>query len=150
MNSLVKNPSRQMRPSGWWPTPLNRFFDNDFYDLWNNTGKTTIPSLNFTEEKDSYKAELAVPGLKKDDFNIEVEGNMVTISCDNEAKTKKTEEDGYSRWEYDYSCFSRSFTVPEHADTEKISAKYNDGVLSVTFPKKPGTEKAASQKIKVQ
>src|SRR5688572_14518015 len=108
-----------------WNNPFDRFFRNDFMDMWNGDMAETIPSINFTEEKNNYKVEMAAPGLKKEDFNIDVDGNLVTISCEKESETKDTKENGnYSRREYNYSSFSRSFTIPENADASKISAKY--------------------------
>jgi HSP20 family protein len=159
MNTLTKNPSRSMRSnSGSWLTPFERswfspfeqFFNNDFFDGRNGNRMGTVPSLNVTEEKDGYKVELAAPGLKKEDFNIDVEGNMVTISCNKEAETKKTEKEGYTRWEYDYSCFSRSFSLPDYADTANITAKYNDGILNISIPKKAEAIKQSPKQIKVQ
>jgi HSP20 family protein len=159
MNTVVKSPSRNVSSnrSSWlspfetsWISPFDRLFDNDLFDFGNGRRRGTVPSLNVTDEKDQYKVELAAPGLKKDDFNIDVDGNMVTISCDKESETKKTEREGYTRWEYDYSCFSRSFSLPEFADTEKITAKYTDGVLNLIIPKKPEAAKQTTQRIKVQ
>jgi HSP20 family protein len=91
------------------------------------------------------------PGLKKDDFNINVDGNLITISCDKETETKESKDkNGYYRTEYNYSCFSRSFTLPDYADTNKITAKYNDGLLNLSIPKKPEAQQNMSKKIKVQ
>ena len=150
MNTLTKNQTRSLRPSTWF-SPLDRFFRNDYLDLWDGDNLNSIPSMNIREEKDNYKVELAAPGLKKDDFNIDVEGNLVTISCDKEGETKETKDNnGYRRTEYNYSCFTRSFTLPDYADTNKISAKYNDGVLNLSIPKKPEAQQNMSKKIKVQ
>ncbi len=150
MNTLVKNPTRSLRPSSWF-SPAERFFRNDFLDLWDGDNLNTIPSMNITEDKENYKVELAAPGLKKDDFNIDVEGNLITISCDKETETTESKDkNGYSRTEYNYSCFSRSSTLPDYADTNKITAKYNDGVLNLSIPKKPEAQQSMSKKIKVQ
>ena len=116
-------------------------------DLWDGD-TTTMPSVNITEEKNNYKVEMAVPGLKREDFNVDVDNNVVTISCEKESKTKEGKEDSnYSRREYNYSCFSRSFSVPENADVNHIDAKYTDGILRLSIPKTE-TKKSLTQKSK--
>ena len=141
-------PSKQQL-SRWFNSPIDRFFGNDFFDLWNGDKLETLPSLNITEEKNNYLIELAAPGLKKEDFNIDVQGNVVTISCDKETEHETNETD-FLRREYDFTSFSRSFTLPETADPNKIHAKYIDGVLHLEIPKRPETLKEKTQKIKVE
>jgi HSP20 family protein len=98
-------------------------------------GTLNVPAVNITDNKDDFKVSLAVPGMKKEDFNIDVEGNMLTISCEKE--DKKEEEDAkYTRKEYNYSSFCRSFTLPDEVNKEKIDARYEDGVLKLVLPKK--------------
>lgn len=152
MNTLTTNPTRSLRTStNPWLNPFNRLFRNDFFDLWDEDNLNTIPALNITEEKDNYKVELAAPGLRKEDFNIDIDGNLLTISCEKETETKEPKKgNGYSRREYNYSAFSRSFTLPEFAETNKIVAKYNDGILNLSIPKKPEAQKSMVHKIKVQ
>jgi HSP20 family protein len=152
MNSLIRNQRRGLRPSLY--NPIDRFFGNDFLDFWDgDTPEMTIPAINISEEKNNYKIELAAPGLKKEDFQIEVEGNVMTISSEQETETKEpkgAKEDNYTRREYNYSSFSRSFTLPENADAENVKAKYADGVLNLTVPKKAGTQKEKGHKITVE
>ena len=152
MKTLEKSPARVSRPlTRWFNSPIDRFFRNDLMDFWDgNNLPETVPSLNIREEKNDYKVELAVPGLKKEDFNIDVDGNVMTISCDKETETKDVRENGFTRREYDYSCFSRSFTLPDNADVNKVHAKYSDGVLSLDIPKKAEALKERTQKIKVE
>lgn len=156
MKTLEKNPTNNLRNApARLLNPWNRFFRNDFLDLWDgDTHAETLPSINITEEKDRYKVEVAAPGLKKEDFNIAVEGNLVSVSCEKESDTREGENgkgnNSYTRREYNYSCFTRSFTVPDHADTDRIAAKYNDGILSLSIPKKPEAQKSPSRKISVQ
>ncbi|MES2592446.1 MAG: Hsp20/alpha crystallin family protein [Bacteroidota bacterium] len=148
MKTLEKRPTRKLSP--YWNLPFDKFFRNDFLDIWDNESIITTPSINFSEEKNSLIIEVAAPGLKKNDFDIKMDGNMLTISCEKETETKDEESENYSRKEYNYSSFSRTVTLPDYADSESIEAKYNDGVLKVTIPKKPETQKIMSQKIKVQ
>ena len=123
---------------------------DDFFKPWNeifgNGGSLisralTVPAVNITDEKDEYKVSLAAPGLKKDDFRIDVEGNMLTISCEKEEK-KEEKEKRHTRREYNYTSFSRSFTLPEDVKQDKIEAHYTDGVLQLSLPKKEEAKKA--------
>jgi len=150
--SLIKNhnkPSIQR-----WSNPFDKLFRNDFMDLWNQDITETIPSINITEEKNNYVVEMAAPGLKKEDFNIDVESNVVTISCEKESETNsgdtKDGKNNYSRREYNYSSFSRSFTLPDNADGQKIKAKYTDGILRLEIAKNEETQRSNTQKIKVE
>jgi HSP20 family protein len=128
------------------------FFD-DFAKPWNEwfdggglLGRTmTMPAVNINETKDDYNVSLAVPGMKKDDFNIDMEGNMLTISCEKEEK-KEEKEKKFTRKEYNYTSFSRSFTLPDEINRDKIEAKYEDGLLKVVLPKKEEAKKLVTSK----
>jgi len=114
----------------------NRFFDGlfDFDSDLFNTG-SSIPPANISETKGSFLVDLSVPGMTKEDFKVDVENNILTISS--EKKEEKTDNDkNFKRREFSYSSFSRSFTLPENVDENNISAKYNNGVLHLTIPKK--------------
>ena len=121
--------------------PLNEWFGNGGL-----TGKSlATPAVNITESKDDYKVSVAAPGLKKSDFNIDVEGNMLTVSCEKEER-KEEKDERHTRKEYNYSSFSRSFTLPEEVIKDKIEAAYEDGVLKLTLPKKEEAKKALLSK----
>lgn len=121
--------------------PWNEWFDNDSF-----LGKTfTVPAVNIKEDKDAFNVSLAAPGMKKEDFNIDVEGNMITISCEKEEK-KEEKEEKYTRKEYNYSSFKRSFTLPEEVNKEKIEARYEDGLLKLALPKKEEAKKMTMSK----
>ncbi|MFY9308011.1 MAG: Hsp20/alpha crystallin family protein [Bacteroidia bacterium] len=147
MQTLEKRPRRL---ASYWDMPFDKFFRNDFLDFWDSGQMVTIPSVNLSEEKDKYLIEVAAPGLQKEDFNISVDANVLTISCEKESETKENETDKYSRREYNYSSFMRKLTLPDLADSNSILAKYNDGVLKLTISKKPETKKEQRHKIKVQ
>lgn len=108
-----------------------------------------IPAVNITEHKDDYRVSLAVPGMKKDDFKIDVEGNMLTISSEKET-TKEDKDKKFTRKEYNYSSFSRTFTLPEEINKEKIEAKYEEGVLKITLPRREEAKKIAAKHIAVK
>ncbi|MGZ3866317.1 MAG: Hsp20/alpha crystallin family protein [Bacteroidia bacterium] len=132
-----------------WMNPFGGLFRNDFNNL-DMSIPETIPSLNIKEEKDSYKVELAAPGLEKEDFNIQVEDSILTISCEKKSERNEINDGHFSRVEYNYSNFSRSLSLPENTDVSQMLAKYAKGILSMNIPKKRIAEKTAAQKINVE
>ena len=101
---------------------------------WNHIS-TNIPATNIVEADDHFDIQLAVPGKKKSDFTIEFEESILTISS--ETETKYTEKEGtFTRKEFGCNSFKRSFSVPETVSADKISARYKDGILMVSLPKK--------------
>ncbi len=114
------------------------FFNTELSD-WRrsnySSSNTTLPRVNIYEDNDGFKVEMAAPGMKKADFNIELDNNVLTISS-NKANENTNENGQYTRREFSYESFTRSFTLPETADSEKISAAYNDGILRIEIPKK--------------
>ncbi len=95
----------------------------------------TLPAVNIAEGERDFTLELAIPGQKKEDFNVEVDNDILTISMD--AKDEKTEKDGeYTRREFRYTSFKRAFNLPETVNQEDIKADYKDGILRFTLPKK--------------
>jgi len=147
MSTLAISKSGSMQPSVFddFFKPWNEWFENS-----NQGGRTfNMPAVNITEHKDEYQVSLAVPGLKKDDFKINVDGNMLIISSEKEATTEDKEKK-FTRKEYSYSSFSRSFTLPEEINKEKIEAKYEDGVLKLTLPRKEEAKKISAMHIAVK
>jgi HSP20 family protein len=125
--------------------PWNEWFDNG--GIWGRT--MNVPAVNIVEHKDEYLVALAVPGMKKDDFKIDVEGNMLTISSEKET-TKEEKEKKFTRKEYNFSSFSRTFTLPEEINKEKIEAKYEEGVLKIILPYREATKKLIAKHIAVK
>jgi len=129
--------------------PWESLFDFNGGSLLGKLGAANLPAANIVENKDHYEVSLAVPGMKKDDFNIDVESNMLTISAEKEEK--KEEKDGrYSRQEFNYTSFSRSFTLPDWVNKEKIDASYENGLLKVYLPKTEEAKKQPSKHITVK
>lgn len=121
--------------------PWNEWFDNGVF-----SGRTSfMPAVNITEKKDEFLVSLAVPGMKRDDFKIDVEGNLLTISCEKE-ENKEEKDVRYTRKEYSYTSFERSFTLPDEVSKEKIEARYEDGLLKLFLPKKEEAKKMAVSK----
>jgi|TARA_B100001093_G_scaffold3604_1_gene3738 HSP20 family protein len=101
---------------------------------WNHIS-ATLPAANIIEADDHFNIELAAPGKKKSDFTIELDEGVLTISS--ETETKSTEkDDSFTRKEFGYSSFKRSFNIPETISADKISASYKEGILTVSLPKK--------------
>ena len=122
------------------PSIFNDFFNRELSN-WGELNfsdtRTTIPAVNIRETKENFEVEMAAPGMKKSDFRIELDGNLLTINS--EATNQNEEKDGerYTRREFSYQSFQRSFTLPkEVVDSDKINARYEDGVLRLLIPKK--------------
>lgn len=147
MSILTKSPVRSLRPGGY-QNIFDRMFRDGFRDYFSNDFQDTIPAVNISEEKDRFLIEMAAPGLKKEDFKISVDGDVMTISSEKEEE-KKEEGKNFSRREYNYNSFSRSFTLPETANISNIEAKYADGLLKLTIPKKEIAQTAQTKQIAV-
>lgn len=131
----------------WMPEVFNDFFDTDFMPR----TSATAPAINVKETDKNYVVELAAPGLKKDDFNVNVD-NEGNLHIKMEAKTDKKEEDKkehYLRREFSYSKFEQTLVLPDDVDKEKIAAKVNDGVLTVDLPKVVKAEEKTARKIEI-
>ena len=128
--SLIKwNPENNFFPSfsNW----MDDFFPDNGYKSLNGM---SVPAVNILETKKDFKLKIAAPGFKKNDFKLEVQHGLLTIS--GEMKMEKEEkEERYTRQEFSYSTFRRSFTLPENIKADKIGANYEDGLLTVTLPK---------------
>ena len=128
---------------------LDNFFDEsaNLFESWRNG--SSIPSVNVKDDEKNYSLEVAAPGLSKKDFNIEVDKGVLTISSETK-KEDKEETDNYTRREYSYSSFSRSFWLPEEVKENDIKATYKDGILSVNVPKVKVVKKKTAKKIAIK
>ncbi len=119
-----------------FPSIIDEFLKPDWLGGMQNFG-ANVPAVNIKESETEFAVELAAPGKKKEDFNIEVDENVLTISA--EAKNERQEKDEkgrYTRREFSYSSFKRAFTLPETVNEADIKASYEDGVLHITLPKR--------------
>ena len=115
-----------------FPSLMNEFFNDDFrMNVINNNH--SVPSVNSIENDNSFEIDLAVPGMKKDDFTIQLNDKVLVISSEN---TNSVENNSMRLNEFNYSSFQRSFTVPETVELDKIKANYKNGILKVKLPKK--------------
>ena len=121
---------------------MEDFFGPDWFGGTSNVMRTlpsnvmnTLPAVNIKENEENFEVELAIPGKKRDDFNIELDEHVLTISMETQAEDEEV-GDNYTRKEFSYSSFSRSFTIPKTIDESNIEASYREGILQITLPKK--------------
>jgi len=137
-------------------TRINNSVLNDFFEPWDDwfsssrlSNGPTMPKVNISEDKDKYNLSLVAPGIHKKDFNINVEGDVLTISAEHETD-KENNNERYHRREYNYSSFSRSFTLPGEVAKDKIEASYDGGVLKLVLPKNETSVKKTENKVIVK
>lgn len=112
---------------------VNNLFDNDLGDFFGK--RFSDPAANIIENNESFELYIAAPGMTKDDFKINLENNILTISSEMQDE-KREEGKNYTRKEFYYGSFSRSFTLPKTIDLDKIKADYDNGILKIGLPKK--------------
>lgn len=133
--ALVKFPNRTMDSTRINPL-VNSIFDNLFDDSSAIDRATrSVPAINIAENEDAFHIELAAPGLQKSDFNIQVDKDVINISVEKKEETE-TDNKVYSKKEFSYFAFTRSFSLPESVDYNNIDATYTDGVLVLKVGKK--------------
>ena len=126
------------RFNNYHPSMFDNWFDNDLFN-WeynNHEAEATLPAVNIKENADAFKVEMAVPGFDKKDFKINLDHNVLTISSEKKVENEHKNGEHYTCREYSYQSFSRSFTLPDAANGDKISAKYENGILNVEIPKR--------------
>jgi len=123
----------------------------DFFrdDAWDNSWIAQMPATNVLEHEADFTLELAAPGLSKEDFEINVDQGYLFVASKSEQK-KETEEENYTRREFSYQSFQRSFMLPENVDTDNINANYQNGVLKVVLPKLTKTTVTDKKQIKIK
>jgi HSP20 family protein len=131
-----------VKTNGNFPTLFGNVFGKDFNELFAPANLTNygVPAVNIIEGENGFRLEVAAPGLTKEDFKINLESNVLTISAQKEQKSEETNEK-YKRKEFSFNSFRRSFTLPNTIDGEKIAASYTDGVLNIELPKKEEAKK---------
>lgn len=157
MSNLVtvpKNGSLSNRNSNinfpTWSNWLDDVFNRDLPSVFTSSFNTgiTLPKVNIKETADAYMVEMAVPGLKKSDFQIDLDNQVLSISSETKEESEQKEEN-YTRQEFGYSSFKRTFSLPETVDEDKINARYNEGILSIHLPKKEEAKQKPSRTIKI-
>lgn len=137
---------------------INNFFD-DFItkDLFDWTDRnfaalgSNLPSVNLKESDKKIEVELAAPGMKREDFKVEIDNHILRISSEKEEKKEEVcKKENYTRREFNYQSFSRTFNLPDTIDENKIEANYKDGILHVVIDKKEGTQKRTLKSIPIK
>ncbi len=124
------------------PFNLDRFFDDlngrSISDFWGSDFVNIRPSINVIENNDSFDIEVAAPGLEKEDFSIEIDKDRLTISAEKKSATEESDEDNgsFTRREFNYSSFKRSFYLSDEISQDDIAAKYDKGILNIRLAKK--------------
>lgn len=149
MFSLTKTNNDRNRLFTDFPLLFDDAFSKNFFEKQNRMFNT--PAVNIKETDKSFELDLAVPGMDKKDFKIELKDGSITISAKHEHKVEETnEKERYTRREFSYQSFSRSFVLAEDlVDPEAINAKYENGILNVSIPKKPTTQINLSKEIQI-
>jgi HSP20 family protein len=130
-------------------------FQNWFEDFFapvqnyvNDRSRGSVPAVNVVEDENKFAIEFAVPGLTKSDFSINLENDVLTVKSEKENSNEETNTN-YTRKEFSYSAFQRSFTLPEAADGEKIKADYKEGILTIEIPKKEEAKAKPAREIEI-
>lgn len=141
-----------LRNSNQVPSLFDRFFDGDLFD-WSNRNfsntNTTIPSVNIKENSDAFTVEVAAPGFEKGDFKIELNLNTLSISSEKKVEAETREGEVFTKREFSYQSFSRSFTLPQIADGDRIEANYQNGILTVLIPKREEAKPKPARMIEI-
>ncbi len=145
--SLIKR-----NESNWLPSVFDDMFKTDWLGGTTNVNSigTSIPAVNIMESEDGFNVEVAAPGMKKDDFNIELDNDVLTISSEEKKEEESSDKNGrFTRKEFSYRSFKRAFSLPDSVDSSKISASYNNGVLEIELPKKEEAKVQAKRLIDI-
>lgn len=141
MNTLTKR-NREVRSYDPWRDLFNleSFFPADFV-----RPSGSLPAINISEDDKNFNIEVIAPGFKKEDFKVNVDDDILTISAETKTETQEGDKKQYNRREYSYSSFTRSFQLPDNAKDDGINAAYSEGVLKLTIPKSEQLVKATKQ-----
>ena len=145
--SLIKR-----NEANWLPSVFDDMFKTDWLGGTTNVNSigTSIPAVNIQETDEGFNVEVAAPGKTKADFNIELDNDVLTISAEEKKENETADKNGrYTRKEFSYSNFKRSFSLPDTDESEKISASYNNGVLIIEIPKREEAKVQAKRMIEI-
>ncbi|MEZ7885511.1 MAG: Hsp20/alpha crystallin family protein [Bacteroidales bacterium] len=136
-----------------WSNFINDFLNNDWLD-WSHKNfsltNTTLPSVNIKEGPEGFEVEMAAPGMEKGDFKISVNQGILSISSEKKMENETKEGEQFTRREFSYQSFCRSFSLPLSVDSEKIAAKYDNGILTVSIPKREEAKPKPERTIEIE
>lgn len=142
--ALIKYNADNYRPATF-SNFFDRFFNDDFFS--NREGSSFSPKVDIAESEKEFEIQFHIPGVKKEEINIDVNKDRLTVSGERKMKDEKKEKNFHSVESY-YGTFRRSFYLPENVDADKIDAAYNDGILNIVIPKDVKKEKKRLISIK--
>ncbi len=133
-----------------FPSFFDKFFEGDLMN-WNYAGEdSTLPAVNIKENENEFLIDVAAPGMKKEDFKVSYDNGRLSISSEHKVEHEEKEGEKVTRKEFSYQSFQRSFTVSESVvNAEKIGAKYEDGILHITLPKRDEVKPKPVKEIKI-
>lgn len=129
------------------PFFMSNLFEDDLFPVWSGNC-TSTPAVNIREDEKKYSLELAVPGMDRKDVKIDINEDVLTVSSEKKTETDES-QNGYRRKEFSYSSFCRNFYIPENVNSEKIEARYKDGILTVELPKHEEDKNRLTRQIKI-
>jgi HSP20 family protein len=148
MTLVKRNGRSNVMPSIW-----DNFFNRDLFNWESNYANTgnSMPAVNIKETTDSFLVEMAAPGMEKKDFKIELDGSALTISSEKQNEFEDKDGENYSRKEFSYQSFYRTFHLPkEVVNADKIQAKYENGLLRLEIPKREEAKQKPARLIDIQ
>ncbi|MBO0936798.1 Hsp20/alpha crystallin family protein [Fibrella sp. HMF5335] len=155
-----------MRSNGGLPSLIENIFSRDMNDFFSQTAMQNVPAVNVVEHNDGFRIEVAAPGLKKEDFKLNLNHNNLTISAYKEERQEQQPTNGtngesqqgqqnrqnqekYARREFSYTSFQRTFMLPSSVDADQIKASYEDGVLKIEIPKREEAKVKPPRQIEI-
>lgn len=144
MSNLIKR-------NGFWPSTssVDQFLNDSLFNWRNEVNEgLMVPKVNIAETDEEFVVELAAPGMKREDFNVELDNDMLVIWTEKE-NNKEDNNSTYTRREFSYESFRRSFHLPNSVEYNKIEAKYKDGMLRLVIPKKEEAKRRPPKTIKI-
>lgn len=139
------------RTGGMYPSFMEDFFD----DKWSGQGNgfdtgTKIPAVNIRESEEEFEIQVAAPGMEKKDFDLSIENNTLSISADRKSENEEKDAKGrFTKREFSFSSFKRSFSLPDSVNDEHIKARYENGILKVEIPKKEEARPRSPRQITI-
>ncbi len=151
--SLVKtkngNGSGSMMPAIDRPLGFPSFFSDTLERLWSDETLNWMPAVNIRERAEDFVIDLAVPGMDKKDFSVEVDNGVLTVSGERKDETED-QNDKHTRREFYYGSFRRTFSLPDSADAEKVNASYKDGILTLRVSKREESKLKPKRRVEIE
>ncbi len=124
------------------------FFSRDLFDWSKSEGNGLVPRVNIKENNDGFSVDIAAPGMKKEDFQVELDNDMLTVSSE-VSQNQEGKDERYTRKEFSYHAFRRSFYLPNTVEVDEINATYKDGILNLWIPKREEAKKKPARMISI-